>query len=274
MKFLIYLKSLPYSEPALILGAKIARSMGATITLLAVTPSVQDKRSSDELFTKAKEKIGDLEIQATLRRGTPVMGILAEINSGSYDFVVTQARQAIRYRHRLGRRLGRLIAQKSRTSVLVVKEPRAEIKKILVCTGGLDIAVPVLKIGGELAAALKADTTILHVPPSVPSMYTGLHEIEETLPELLQSGTPTGQHLRKAAEQMSQYNIKSELKIRHGVVADEIIDEAETYNYDLVVLGASKPGNWVLGSVTQDVVNHSRCPVLVVRATMEKSNRF
>jgi nucleotide-binding universal stress UspA family protein len=100
-------------------------------------------------------------------------------------------------------------------------------------------------------------------------MYTGLDEVEEHLPELLQTDTPMAQHLRHAVDVVARRNVEAELELRHGAVSDEILQESKTGHYDLIVLGASKASThfagWLMGDVTAQVLKASRCPVLVVR---------
>jgi nucleotide-binding universal stress UspA family protein len=53
-----------------------------------------------------------------------------------------------------------------------------------------------------------------------------------------------------------------------GTPADEIVRDAERHASDLVVVGARGLGAFkrlVLGSVSESVLRHAPCPVLVVR---------
>jgi nucleotide-binding universal stress UspA family protein len=100
-------------------------------------------------------------------------------------------------------------------------------------------------------------------------MYTGLDAIEETLPDLLQSDTPTARHLRQGAEILAQHQVPAELRLRYGVVADEILREANEGDYDLIVIGASGTAGrlkgWLVGDVAREVVDHAPRSVLIVR---------
>ena len=131
------------------------------------------------------------------------------------------------------------------------------------------VAEPVIETGAWLAGATHARATLLHVASPVPSMYTGLGEIEETLPELLQTRTPVAGHLRHGAEILARHQVSAALKLRYGVVADEILREALEGDYDLIVIGASGTAGrlkgWLLGNVTRQVVERARCSVLVVK---------
>jgi nucleotide-binding universal stress UspA family protein len=64
--------------------------------------------------------------------------------------------------------------------------------------------------------------------------------------------------------------VKMETKIveRHPSVPDAIIQFAEENGVDLVVMGTKGKtaiSRFLLGSVTESVVHHAHCPVLVVR---------
>ena len=100
-------------------------------------------------------------------------------------------------------------------------------------------------------------------------MYSGLEDMDETLPELLQTNTPIAQHLRWAAHYLSQIGVPGEIKIRHGIVSEEIIREAEEGRYDLIVIGArtemSLLNDLLMEKVTPHIVEHAPSSVLVVR---------
>ena len=116
--------------------------------------------------------------------------------------------------------------------------------------------------------ATNSASTLFHVAANVPSMYTGLKTIEETLKELLQTDTPVARHLRKGAEILSENDIQAELKLRHGSAVYEIVREIDRQNYDLVVVGASGANTiikeWIYGNITQEIVDAVGIPILVV----------
>ncbi len=56
--------------------------------------------------------------------------------------------------------------------------------------------------------------------------------------------------------------------VRHGLVVDEIIDEAGTGNYDLVVIGAHRDEGlprFLLDDLARELVLNVECAILVVR---------
>ena len=104
---------------------------------------------------------------------------------------------------------------------------------------------------------------------TIPSIYTELEEIEETLPELLITETPIAQHLRSSAKVLDQHNVPSQLILRHGVVSDEIIREVRMYDYDLIITNPPDSSRRLLrlyiGDVVEDLIKSISCPFLVVK---------
>lgn len=75
--------------------------------------------------------------------------------------------------------------------------------------------------------------------------------------------------LSKAQEYAREkYGINVEKKLRIGHPANDIIEEAEEWRADLIVMGAkgiSGLKRLLLGSVTETVVHHAKCSVLIVK---------
>jgi nucleotide-binding universal stress UspA family protein len=62
-------------------------------------------------------------------------------------------------------------------------------------------------------------------------------------------------------------------EVLEGPPADAILRVAEARNVDLIVMGArglGSLGSLLLGSVSQKVLAHATCPVMIVRAQEEK----
>jgi nucleotide-binding universal stress UspA family protein len=155
------------------------------------------------------------------------------------------------------------------TSVLVVKGELPLLKRILICTGGQKLNQAVIERGAQLAQAAQAAVQLLYVTSPVPGMYSGLGNMDETLSELLQTNTPIAQHLRWAAHYLSQLGVSGEIKVRHGVVSEEIVREAQEGQYDLIVLGSrtemSLLNELLMEKVTPHIVEYAPSSVLVVR---------
>lgn len=65
-------------------------------------------------------------------------------------------------------------------------------------------------------------------------------------------------------------NAKLTTEILHGAPDQQIIERAKEWNADLIVVGSHGRGFWgrLLGSVSDGVVHHAPCSVLVVRKEM------
>jgi nucleotide-binding universal stress UspA family protein len=70
---------------------------------------------------------------------------------------------------------------------------------------------------------------------------------------------------------LAAHKVEAEIKIRIGLVVEEIVDELATGGYDLLVVGAHRSNGLVerllLEDVTADIVPQSPVPVLVVKDT-------
>ncbi len=271
MSVLVYLQKMPYSKTAVEYGGYIAGLTKTGVTLLLVREKQNGESETEKTFEEAEALLAGVSRERKIRFGSDTKGILDEVRKGNYEMIVLRARKAIRYRQRLRKKIARMIAVESPISVLIVKdaEQPPELKRILVCSGGKDIANPVIRKGAELAQASGAELTLLHITTPVPSMYTGMDEIEETFEELLQTDTPTARHLRAAAGILAEYNLKSQLEVRQGDVTEEILEKSFSEHFDLVLVGApqikSRLKEWIMGDVTRNLVNHSESAVLIVR---------
>jgi nucleotide-binding universal stress UspA family protein len=204
-----------------------------------------------------------------------VKRILSEIHQGDYDLVIVDANLGAEPRHRHLSARARAIVRRSPISVLVFQPAVQKIKHVLICTGGLHLSDPVIETGAQLARAFNAEVSLLHVVGAIPSMYTGLDQIEETLPELLSTDTPIAQHLRSSAEILDQYQVPSQLILRRGIVNNEIIREVSLGEYDLIVTGPPKSSHGFirlfLGDVVEDVIEHTAIPFLIVKQPLPTS---
>ncbi len=73
--------------------------------------------------------------------------------------------------------------------------------------------------------------------------------------------------LEKLTEIAAKEGIKSDVKIRTGHPANEILAAAESYNADLIIVASHRPGlsDYFLGSTAARIVRHAQCPVFVDR---------
>lgn len=269
MNILLCIAGMPYAEGTIEFGGMIASATSSTLTLLHVVRQKERLAAGESILTAAREMLPGLSADTRIRRGDPTRSILAEVREASHDLLIVGACQKASATERLLGSVTQQVIRRAPVSVLVVRRPRPSLKRTLICTGGADVSKPVIQIGGWLTRAINAHATLLHIVSPVPSMYTGLEDIEETLPELLQTDTPIAQHLRDGAEILARHQVSAALRLRYGVAADEILRETHEKDYDLVIIGASGTAGrlkeWLLGNVTRQIVEHAPCSVLVVK---------
>ncbi|MGD8996749.1 MAG: universal stress protein [Anaerolineae bacterium] len=273
MDVLICVACLSAAGPQLAFGDILGSIDPASrLTLLHVLPRGGDRVTAKRCLTEAREKLECGLVEMRIREGDPAREILAEIDEGGHDLVILRPNEAPGLRrHFLGSVTTRVV-RRAPVSVLVAKQARSRLERILICSGGGDIGEIVIQAGARLAQAVGAQATLLHVATPVASMYTGLGEIDESLSRLLQTDTPIARNLRHGAEILDQYEVPAELKLRYGIVADEIIRESIEGDYDLILMGAKKGlvrfKRLMLGAMTKEVVAKSERSVLVVRQVL------
>ncbi|HIQ05445.1 MAG TPA: hypothetical protein EYH31_07070, partial [Anaerolineae bacterium] len=190
-----------------------------------------------------------------------------------YDLVVV-GKRGVRGISRLLRSTSNQITRQAPVSVLVVPKVRTKIERILICTSGAPAGEDDAWFGGHIAALTGAQATVLHVMsqlPLTPQAFS--RDLEATAREAIAMGTREGKHLQRGVEILTSLGVQGRPVLRHGLVVEEILAEAQEGDYDLVVLGAHNNENqknrgwaaFLLDDVTQHILNEIDRPVLVVR---------
>ena len=77
------------------------------------------------------------------------------------------------------------------------------------------------------------------------------------------------EYLRGVRDELAQDGRSAEIDVRVGETGEEILAAAHERATDLIVMathGRTGPARWLLGSVANQVVRHSECPVVLVSA--------
>jgi len=139
--------------------------------------------------------------------------------------------------------------------------------RIVVAIDGSDNADRALTMAADLAARYGAKLTLLTViPPTVVPSYGG-PVYEPPSPEALHS--VYDRILAEAKARVENPRIPTvETVRREGIVVEEMVAYLEKEPPDLLVMGSrglSAGRRLFLGSVSDALVHHAPCPVLVVR---------
>src|SRR5881394_1741522 len=131
--------------------------------------------------------------------------------------------------------------------------------KILICSNGMPAAERAIELGGLLAGALKAETTLL----GIAEKSRDERAIRETL--------------EKQAQSLWAREVALEIVVHAGEPVRQILDQTSKTNYDLVVIGARRPraaGRYWRSGKTYEVIKTIEPPVLVAIGECKRLKRF
>ena len=137
-------------------------------------------------------------------------------------------------------------------------------KKILVPTDGSDFAKDAQLHALFLAKVSGAEIIALSVSEN--HFINGI-SVSEEIEQINQILTDRCKKDLEEFEDMNDEGVKISSVIKEGSPAKTILEVAEEEDIDLIVIGSSgKSGfdRFILGSVSDKVVNAAKCPVLVV----------
>ena len=136
--------------------------------------------------------------------------------------------------------------------------------RIVIATDGSSGSGHALEEGFELASALGADVSVVYVRHA-PHAFLGAPYYQDVL-------TEEGQHARgvitDAKLHAVRYDVDPDYEILEGEPVVSILGFADCRDADLMVVGSRGHGGFagmLLGSVSQHVVAHAACPVVVLR---------
>src|ERR1043166_2692708 len=167
--------------------------------------------------------------------GEPVLQIVQQTSHTKYDLVIIGARWTGAVGHYWRSKRTYEVIKAIQPPVLVAIDERKELRRFLVCTGGKEFIEQAVQLTGNLAAAVGASVTLLHVMAEPPAIYADLVQLEEDLGRLLESNSELGINLRRQKQDLEKLGVPTEVHVRHGIVVDQVFAEARDQNYDLIV---------------------------------------
>lgn len=140
-------------------------------------------------------------------------------------------------------------------------------KKILIATDGSEHAEKAAAYGIDIAKATGAEVSALYVVSTehagtTRSVMGWTDAFEEYLAN--KGGVATG-YVEKLG---NEAGVKVEPVYLKGVPAEKILEYAEESNIDLIVMGTqglTGVQRFLLGSVAENVLRHSKVPVMIIR---------
>lgn len=141
-------------------------------------------------------------------------------------------------------------------------------KTILVCSDGSEHALKAAKQAVEIARLHQGSLLLLHVEPCELQPYTVPWQLEigeATMPHL---SAEHKANLEATIALCKDDRITYRCRHEHGHAAEQIIRVAAEEEADLIVMGSRGLSEWkalLLGSVSDHVLHHAHCSVLIVR---------
>src|SRR5205814_3313695 len=261
------------------LGGLLAGPLQAETTILGIAEKSGDERPLREALEKQAQSLRAQKfgLEISMHAGEPVRQILDQTSKTSYDLVVIGARWtgATGYYWRSEKTYE--VIKAIQPPVLVAIGECKHLERFLVCTGSKEFIEQAVQFTGKIAAAIGASVTLLHVMVEPPAVYADLVRLEEDVDRLLESKSELGTNLRRERRELERLGVSAEVRLRHGIVIDQVVEEARAGDYDLIVTGTSQARgllrHYIMGDLTRSILNRASCPVLVARAGKPKASR-
>ncbi|MBV9488840.1 MAG: universal stress protein [Verrucomicrobia bacterium] len=144
---------------------------------------------------------------------------------------------------------------------------------LLVATTFMDFS-PTLQQALQLAKLTRSRLVLLHVVEIArselnPAIFASLEQIHARLDAYQERAR---HRLNSLCEEFRDADVECTASVRVGVPHEEILEEAQTIQPDMIVIGTkttSALARFRLGSTAERVIRHAPCPVLVVRERPE-----
>ena len=207
---------------------------------------------------------------AKIRIGKPEEEIVNETHQYPYDLIIFD--DPVRKQRNLGfkRTIAQRIIEKVPCSVLIVRGKSQQFRKILLCDSGAEESRLMEKYLSQVINSLGKEEvpTVLHVMSQI-SAGPGVRgtQLRADAEELIETHTPEGDLLKRDMEKLREAGLDPIVKIRHGLVVEEILSEAKTGNYDLVVIGINQERwqHFLLDDLSQQIIKYLNQPIFVLK---------
>jgi nucleotide-binding universal stress UspA family protein len=263
--------------PSIEYGAWIAQNMQTRLTLAGVVEQGDAEHPLEDIFGRAVSLFQEsgVEYSLELERGSVEDVIIRKSSDDPGQMLVFGpfGRPQIR-RLVMGNSFRKLMAAVS-APILYVPAVRMPIQKVLICMGGLGYTVTAEHLGLRVAQMTGAVVTLMTVVPPINLDYPEARKIRDNWKNLAETDTLAGRTLREGLENAHQAGLAAVVKVRHGNIIEQILDETKTEGYDLICMGSQFSAHGLrqlyTPNVTADVAETSHCPILTARF-MEPAN--
>lgn len=248
----------------------------ANITILTILKKI-DEIPDDQTPSGTKSALsntGNSTIERKIRVGKLYEQIMLEVKEFEYDLLVISDHHPKLFlsRYFWGSTAIKLV-ENVPCSVMILRGETRKIRRILLCDSGVGGSSTLSRNIIELSQLIEGDedVTVLHVMSQI-SAGPGVvgKQLREDADELIHDASPEGILLIHDLNLLNIKGIHPFPKIRHGFVVEEILDEARSGDYDLVVIGAH-PHNgtirFILENIATRILKEIDRTLLIARKT-------
>ena len=270
MRVLICTNGSSASRRAFQAGALVAEALHAEAVVLGVVEQSSAVLRVQRAVEGASALLSVRGIAHTnrVREGRAVAEIGAEAATGDYLTVVGPLERSRLVRAVRRSSVWRLL-DAVRGPMLVVREPRAILRSVLICSGGLGHTNAAVRLAGDIARGADAYVTLLHVLTPAPLLGRGWKRGKLDATAFLQSDALQAKHLREELALLRDVEVEPAFTLRSGWPLDEILAEAYAGDYDMLAIGSTVTAGPLVkvavGGITDKVAERAKRPVLVVR---------
>jgi nucleotide-binding universal stress UspA family protein len=265
-----------HSESAITCAAYLADVLDRPLTVVSVVKNEAHRPRAEAVLARAQElvraAVPGLEADTVVRVGHPAEEIVAEAETGSYRMVVVGEKQhhGLMTRFIMGSTAQRVV-EHAPCPVVVAKGHVAPIRRLLICDSGAVRDSIVDRVVAQLPRLLATaeGITVLHVMSQM-SAGPGIEgrDLFADAAELMAEHAPEGEVLDYDLDRLTRAGYPSQPKVRHGLVVEEILEEAREGDYQLVIIGPHAGTGWrrvLLDDLSHEIVVEMDRPVLVAR---------
>jgi nucleotide-binding universal stress UspA family protein len=283
------------AELAVQSAAQLANDTGSELHVVLVGPSTvtavglvgsqpdvdREAKGSLEAQVEKAKAAGGMVAQSHFRVGRPdheIVTLAEEIGAG---LIVMASRGLGGIKRALMGRVSSSVVRHAHCPVLVVRrekdgEPAFSAKRILLATDGSREAALATQAAVDLANKTNSEIHLVHVtiPLHEPSYYEGI-SIEDAIAREQRERQRSAQKLLDDQVEKIKAAGGSVAQTHHhtGKPDQEIVELAEEIGTGLILMGSRGLGGIrrvLMGSVSDSVVRHAHCPILVVRKEESK----
>lgn len=251
----------------------MAETMSIVPTVLTVVKDANRKPEADAIIAHAAQLLDPVfdKVYYKTRFGQPAEEIIAESETGKYDLLMMGQRINRPLMTRLRGPVTQKVVSQATLPVLIAKRAARPFNRVLICDSGVQSPslLQMFRVHAPAILATTTEVTALHVMSQI-GAAPGIdgQELRADAVELMKTQSPEGQILAQNVAFLQELDLQPRAKVRHGLVVDEILAEARTGNYDLVVIGAHRDEGlprFLLDDLARELVLNVECAILVLR---------